>query len=56
MGIGPAPAIRQLLKKTGRALKDVDVIEVRRARAGVARSVGGNGNGLDSKLTCVPSL
>ena len=29
MGIGPAPAIRQLLKKTGRELKDIDLIEVR---------------------------
>lgn len=29
MGIGPAPAIRQLLAKTGRSLGSVDVIEVR---------------------------
>lgn len=28
MGIGPAPAIRQLMNKTGRQLSQVDLIEV----------------------------
>lgn len=29
MGIGPVPAIRNLLKVTGLTLKDIDLIEVR---------------------------
>jgi len=33
MGIGPAPAIRRLLQKTGMALGDVDLIEVNEAFA-----------------------
>jgi acetyl-CoA acyltransferase 2 len=33
MGIGPAPAIRQLLKKTGKSLADIDRIEVNEAFA-----------------------
>lgn len=28
MGIGPAPAIRNLLKATGKTLNDIDLIEV----------------------------
>ena len=28
MGIGPVPAIRNLLKKTGKELKDIDLVEV----------------------------
>lgn len=28
MGIGPAPAIKNLLKVTGKSLKDIDLIEV----------------------------
>lgn len=31
MGIGPVPAIRQLLERTGVALKDVDLVEVNEA-------------------------
>src|SRR5262245_20601944 len=34
MGIGPVPAIRQLLKKTGLELKDVDLFEINEAFAG----------------------
>jgi acetyl-CoA C-acetyltransferase len=34
MGIGPAPATRQLLKRTGLALDDIDLIEVNEAFAG----------------------
>ena len=33
MGIGPVPAIRKLLKTTGRKLKDYDVIEINEAFA-----------------------
>ena len=33
MGIGPAPAVRKLLEKTGLALSDVDVIELNEAFA-----------------------
>lgn len=33
MGIGPAPAIRQLLEKTGQTLKDIDLIEINEAFA-----------------------
>ena len=28
MGIGPAPAIRNILKATGKTLNDIDLIEV----------------------------
>ena len=28
MGIGPVPAIRAMLEKTGVALKDIDLVEV----------------------------
>ena len=50
MGIGPAPAIRALLARTGKKLADIDIIEVneafaaqvRRERGGVA-GVGGEG-------------
>jgi len=34
MGIGPAPATRRLLKRTGLALDDIDLIEVNEAFAG----------------------
>jgi acetyl-CoA acyltransferase 2 len=33
MGIGPAPAIRELLKKTGKTLDEIDLIEVNEAFA-----------------------
>ncbi|GIL38277.1 3-oxoadipyl-CoA thiolase [Roseiterribacter gracilis] len=33
MGVGPAPAVRKLLERTGVALKDVDVIELNEAFA-----------------------
>jgi len=33
MGIGPAPAIRELLKRTGRTLNEIDLIEVNEAFA-----------------------
>jgi acetyl-CoA C-acetyltransferase len=33
MGVGPVPAIRSLLQKTGRALSDVDLIELNEAFA-----------------------
>jgi acetyl-CoA acyltransferase len=36
MGIGPVPAIRKLLKKTGLALSDIDVFEVNEAFAAQA--------------------
>jgi len=29
MGIGPAPAIKNLLKATGKTLNDIELIEVR---------------------------
>jgi acetyl-CoA C-acetyltransferase len=39
MGIGPVPAVRGLLKKTGLALKDIDVFEVNEAFAAQAAAV-----------------
>jgi acetyl-CoA C-acetyltransferase len=39
MGIGPIPAVRALLKKTGLALKDIDVFEVNEAFAAQAAAV-----------------
>jgi acetyl-CoA C-acetyltransferase len=39
MGIGPVPAVRNLLKKTGLALKDIDVFEVNEAFAAQACAV-----------------
>jgi acetyl-CoA C-acetyltransferase len=39
MGIGPIPAVRALLKKTGLALKDIDVFEVNEAFAAQALAV-----------------
>jgi acetyl-CoA C-acetyltransferase len=39
MGIGPVPAVRALLKKTGLALKDIDVFEVNEAFAAQAAAV-----------------
>jgi len=39
MGIGPVPAIRALLKKTGLSLKDIDVFEVNEAFAAQALAV-----------------
>ena len=40
MGIGPAPAIRKLLHKSGFELKDVDLIEVNEAFAAQSMAVG----------------
>jgi len=39
MGIGPVPAVRALLKKTGLGLKDIDVFEVNEAFAAQACAV-----------------
>lgn len=39
MGIGPAPAVRQLLEKTGVAIEDVDIWEANEAFAAQALSV-----------------
>jgi acetyl-CoA C-acetyltransferase len=39
MGIGPVPAVRSLLKKTGLQLKDIDVFEVNEAFAAQALAV-----------------
>src|SRR5262249_58903602 len=39
MGIGPVPAVRVLLKKTGMSLKDIDVFEVNEAFAAQALAV-----------------
>src|SRR5919201_6856838 len=39
MGIGPVPAVRALLKKTGLNLKDIDVFEVNEAFAAQALAV-----------------
>ncbi len=39
MGIGPVPAVQQLLKKTGFGLKDIDVFEVNEAFAAQALAV-----------------
>jgi acetyl-CoA C-acetyltransferase len=39
MGIGPVPAVRSLLKKTGLELKDIDVFEVNEAFAAQALAV-----------------
>src|SRR3974390_3747423 len=39
MGIGPGAAVRALLKKTGLALKDIDVFEVNEAFAAQALAV-----------------
>lgn len=36
MGLGPIPAIRKVLKKTGRAISDIDVIELNEAFASQA--------------------
>lgn len=33
MGIGPAPAIKKLLQKSGLSLKDIDLIEINEAFA-----------------------
>ena len=40
MGIGPAPAIRKLLAKTGLTLEDIDLIEVNEAFAAQSLAVG----------------
>ena len=40
MGIGPAPAIRKLLKKTGLTLGDIDLLEVNEAFAAQSLAVG----------------
>ena len=40
MGIGPAPAIRKLLKKTGLTLVDIDLLEVNEAFAAQSLAVG----------------
>ena len=39
MGIGPAPAIRDVLEKTGRSLSDIDVFEINEAFAGQVMAV-----------------
>jgi acetyl-CoA C-acetyltransferase len=39
MGVGPIPAVRALLKKTGLALKDIDLFEVNEAFAAQALAV-----------------
>src|SRR5262249_39680630 len=39
MGIGPVPAVKALLKKTGFGLKDIDVFEVNEAFAAQALAV-----------------
>ena len=39
MGIGPVPAVKALLKKTGLGLKDIDVFEVNEAFAAQALAV-----------------
>jgi acetyl-CoA C-acetyltransferase len=39
MGIGPVPAVRSLLNKTGLAIKDIDVFEVNEAFAAQALAV-----------------
>ena len=39
MGIGPVPAVRAVLKKTGLTLKDIDVFEVNEAFAAQAAAV-----------------
>jgi acetyl-CoA C-acetyltransferase len=39
MGIGPVPAVRRLLKKTGLQIKDIDVFEVNEAFAAQALAV-----------------
>jgi acetyl-CoA C-acetyltransferase len=39
MGIGPVPAVRKLLEKTGLSLKDIDVFEVNEAFAAQALAV-----------------
>ena len=36
MGLGPVPAVRKLLKKTGYTIKDMDVIELNEAFASQA--------------------
>jgi len=40
MGIGPAPAIRKLLEKTGTRLEDIDLIELNEAFAAQSLAVG----------------
>jgi acetyl-CoA C-acetyltransferase len=39
MGIGPVPAVRKVLEKTGLAIKDMDVIELNEAFAAQALAV-----------------
>jgi len=39
MGIGPVPAVRSLLAKTGLSIKDIDVFEVNEAFAAQALAV-----------------
>ena len=39
MGIGPVPAVKAVLKKTGLGLKDIDVFEVNEAFAAQALAV-----------------
>jgi acetyl-CoA C-acetyltransferase len=39
MGIGPVPAVRSLLNKTGLAIKDIEVFEVNEAFAAQALAV-----------------
>jgi acetyl-CoA C-acetyltransferase len=39
MGVGPVPAVKALLKKTGLGLKDIDVFEVNEAFAAQALAV-----------------
>lgn len=38
MGIGPAPAIKNLLKATGKSLQDIDLIDINEAFAAQALS------------------
>ncbi|VDM28334.1 unnamed protein product [Toxocara canis] len=50
MGIGPAPAIRAVLKKTGLKLKDIDLVEVNEAFAPQTLAVQRELNIDDNKL------
>ena len=45
MGIGPVPAVRKLLARTGTSIEDVDLVELNEANRGIVTMCVGVGQG-----------